>query len=308
MHDELVGSANAYYIKLGAKGGWEEPAIKDGFLILGYESIPHEKCKEGRWDELRPHFGDLADPGSVTRHISQIRAFYEAPTDAIWVTFHADSMWWCQATAEIVVDQTGVKRRKTVNGWSNKDRLGRPLLKSQLSGKLLAVEAFRGTICAIAERQYLVHKLNGTSEPRVEAARADFDRLVESAVTLIRNLHAKDFETLIDLIFRQSGWQRTGVAGETVKDIDLDLISPITKERIAVQIKARASKQVYADYLSRLSRMESYSRRYLITHSPSADLSEMVESKDELEIWTDKDIARLTVSTGLIEWLLDKAG
>jgi len=225
-----IKADQAYFIKLGGGGLWERPAIESGCLMLGYHELPHALCLEGRWDQLRECFGPTADPGAVTRHINQVRCFYEAPEDAIWVTFHADSMWWCRSAEGVEVDVNGTKLRKALGGWSNKDLHGRELFKSQLSGKLLAVESFRGTICSVSERPYLLHKLNGTLEPHVEAARSDFNRLVESVIPVIKDLHFKDFETLVDLIFRQSGWQRTGVSGETVKDIDLDLISPITKE------------------------------------------------------------------------------
>lgn len=277
--------------------------------MLGYHDLPHEPCLEGRWDDLRQYFAPNSDPGAVTRHINQVRCFYEAPSDAIWVTFHADCMWWCRSFEGVEIDESGTRFRRAIGAWSKKDLLGRELLKSQLSGKLLAVESFRGTICSISERTYLLHKLNGTSEPHVEAARSDFNRLVESAIPVIKNLHFKDFETLVDLIFRQSGWQRTGVSGETVKDIDLDLMSPITKERVAVQVKAKATKQTYDDYVQRLGRMDSYARRYLVTHTPSPGLIEhAASSASELELWTPDVVARHTVSTGLIEWLLDKAG
>jgi hypothetical protein len=57
-------------------------------------------------------------------------------------------------------------------------------------------------------------------------------------IPIIKELHPKDLEIFTDLVFRQSGWQRVGVSGGTEKDIDLDLISPVTGERIAVQIAA----------------------------------------------------------------------
>ena len=80
-------------------------------------------------------------------------------------------------------------------------------------------------------------KINGTAQPHVLAAQRALEALVVSLVPIVQKLHRKDLELLTDLIFRQSGWNRIGVTGGTTKDIDLDLLSPLTGERIAVQIK-----------------------------------------------------------------------
>ena len=96
---------------------------------------------------------------------------------------------------------------------------------SALGCKLLATESFQGTICSVSERAYLIHKINGTEEPHVQAAQHALDALIASLVPIIQRLHPKDLELLTDLIFRQSGWNRIGVVGGTTKDIDLDLLS-----------------------------------------------------------------------------------
>lgn len=57
---------------------------------------------------------------------------------------------------------------------------------------------------------------------------------------LIQNLQWKDFETLIDLIFRQAGWQKVGQTGKTQKTLDLELLAPVTGETAIVQIKAQS--------------------------------------------------------------------
>jgi hypothetical protein len=69
----------------------------------------------------------------------------------------------------------------------------------------------------------LLHKINGTVAPHVEAAQLAFSELVNTLIPIIKNLHEKDLEILADLIFRQAGWNRIGVLGGTEQDIDLDL-------------------------------------------------------------------------------------
>ena len=133
------------------------------------------------------------------------------------------------------------KTRNVAGKWNDCDIEGNPLIKARLSGKLLAVQGFQGTICSVKEQDYLLHKINATSEPHVAEAQTAQENLITALIPIIKNLHPNDLEILTDLIFRQAGWQRTGVAGKTEKDIDLDLLSPITEERIAIQVKSRAS-------------------------------------------------------------------
>lgn len=308
MASNPVKTKQALFIKLGHGGSWEKTCIDGGFLRLGYHEVLHDLCESNNWELARAAFADHSDSGSVTRHINQVKLFYEAPEDTIWITFYADSMWWCRAHESVELLPDGSKKRNVVSKWSNTDITGKKLLKSQISGKLLAVQAYRGTICAVSELDYLLHKINGTLEPHVEVAQESLRSLIGNIVPIIKNLHFKDFETLIDLIFRQAGWQRTGVSGETEKDIDLDLISPITKERIAVQVKAKATLQTYNDYKNRLGIMDIYSRRYFVTHTPNNQLQSSIDGNDaELELWTPEIVAKHAVCNGLVEWLLDKA-
>ena len=58
-----------------------------------------------------------------------------------------------------------------------------------------------------------------------------------------------DFEIFVDLLFRSDGWSRIGTLGKTTKDIDIELISPITNERAIVQVKSQSNLGVYKDYL-----------------------------------------------------------
>lgn len=44
------------------------------------------------------------------------------------------------------------------------------MLKGRLSGRLLAVQGFQGTICTVSDLDYLLHKINGTVEPHVATA------------------------------------------------------------------------------------------------------------------------------------------
>lgn len=305
-----IKANNAFFIKLGGRGEWESESIKNGTLRLGYHEVSHENCLNAEWDKLRSDFKGT-DEGSITRHINQVKQFYTEPETTLWVTFHSDSLWWCFAKSEVIQLDDGSKIRHVVDKWKKTDIHGSPLIKNHLSGKLLAVQGFRGTICSIKEHKYLLHKINGTFEQHVADAQKAIDHLINALIPIIRNLHPKDLEILTDLIFRQGGWQRTGVAGEVEKDIDLDLMSPITCERIAIQIKSQASLSIYEKYKKVFSTMESsYQRFYFVTHTPSPDLKKHFGNQkidDNCVLWDEEELAKLSVRSGLADWLMDKA-
>ncbi len=304
-----VAAKKALFIKLGPKGSWEKDCIKKGVLMLGYHEVPHTLALAGEWEKARGSFPSINDAGTITRHIDQVRQFYEEPASTLWVTFYADCLWWCFAAPGVTCNDDLTKTRHCVDGWSCLDIHGQHLFKGRLSGKLLAVQSFQGTVCLVRELPYLMHKLNGTNEPRVAAAQAAIASLVEAAIPIIKNLHPKDFETFVDLIFRQAGWQRTGVAGGVERDIDLDLLSPITQERIAVQVKSKSTLPVFRDYQQKFQDMQGFSRFYFVTHSPNNALAAIPKESGDgaFIIWDDADLAGLAVRNGLIGWLVDRA-
>lgn len=304
-----VDAAKALFIKLGQSGEWERDCINQGVLRLGYHALPHDRCLASDWEAARTAFSSNADPGSVTRHLNQVQQFYEEPASTLWITFYSDRLWWCFSEPNVTRLSDGSKTRPVIGSWSDKDVNGTPLLKGRLSGKLLAVQGFQGTICSVKEREYLLHKINGTSEPHIAEAQLAVEKLVSSVVPIIRNLHPKDLETLADLIFRQAGWQRTGVAGEVEKDIDLDLLSPITQERIAIQVKSKASESLYRSYQAKYSDMRGFSRFYFLTHSPDLALKNLSSepSDGSFVFWGAEQLALQAVRNGLVGWLIDKA-
>lgn len=305
-----INASLALYIKLGDGGTWESDCIAGGTLRLGYLEFPHDLCIQGRWEEVSGKARSSSkDQGAATRHVNQVRQFYESPPSTLWVIFHADRLWWCFADSEVARLDDGTKIRRVLDHWRDSDVTGRPLIKAHLSGRLLATQGFRGTICSVRELSYLLHKINGTTPPTLGAAQDALTVLQSRLVPIIQGLHEKDFEIFTDLIFRQAGWQRTGVVGGVERDIDLDLISPVTEERIAVQIKSRASQAVCEQYRTKYSDMRGFARFYFVTHSPTPELEEEAASLDDAAFvyWGPQELAKFAVRNGLVGWLMDKA-
>ena len=306
---EPIKPVKALFIKLGEGGKWAKDCTRDGTLRLGYVQIPHDSCISSNWAAARASFPADKDRGSVTRHIDQMLKFYEEPETTLWITFHSDRLWWSFANPEIKQLPDKTKIRNVIGQWRDTDINGCMLIKGHLSGKLLSVQGFQGTICSVSELSYLLHKINGTSETHVIKAQDALNNLIDTLVPIIKNLHPKDLETLTDLIFRQAGWQRTGVAGEVEKDIDLDLQSPITQERIAIQVKSKVSLSVYLAYLAKFKDMRGFSRFYFVTHSPSEKLrnNQADETDSNFVFWDVNELAQQAARNGLVGWLIDKA-
>jgi hypothetical protein len=166
------------------------------------------------------------------------------------------------------------------------------------------MQGYRGTICKVKEFEYLVQKINGIVQPAVEEAeqaKAEFEKKIE---ILIRRLTWKDFELLIDLLFREAGWQRMAPVGKTEKLIDIDLHSPISGERFLVQVKASANYAKLQKFIEGLSEYEDYNHAYFIVHTPSDDLIDA--QREEVDVWLPNEIARHVVMYGLADWVINK--
>ncbi|MBN45314.1 MAG: hypothetical protein CMH23_02455 [Methylophaga sp.] len=305
-----ITATKALYIKLGEGGGLAHDCIENGYLQIRYEGVNHEMCMQGRWEEIKNTFPYGSNASSKTHHRNQVQKFYEEPETTLWVTFHGGALYWCFSKQEITFNDDETKTRPVINSWQNTNLKGEDLITAVLSGKLLATQAFQGTICEIRELSYLLHKINGTIEPHIAKAESALEDLVLASIPIIKNLHHDDLEILTDLIFRQAGWQRTGVSGGTLKDIDLDLISPITSERIAVQVKSRANASNYNDYKMRFETMIGFNKFYFVTHSPTQQLINQLNNDDEddgIIFWDAYKLAEYSVKNGLTGWLINKA-
>lgn len=308
-----VTARRALYIKLGHGGEWEEDCLSRATLRFGYRETPHDLCMNRHWaDVQREREGSRGSKGAATSDTTQIRYFYEAGADTLWVTFARHALWWCFANAEVRLLPDRTKERSAVDSWRNTDVNGRPLLMSALSGQLLATQGFRGTICTVKELDYLLARINGAERAETRLATEAMSELAARLEAVIRTLTWRDFELLIDLLFRQAGWQRVSSVGATIRDLDFEVISPITQERIGVQVKARANREVFEEYRDRrLAAMEGFSKFYFAVHSPATDLLQLRASSEvgeaTVELLLPARIAELAAGYGLAQWIIDKA-
>jgi hypothetical protein len=134
--------------------------------------------------------------------------------------------------------------------------------------------------------------------------------LILAVAAAIKNLHWKDFELLVDLVFRQSGWRRVSAVGEKMKSVDIELEDTITGDQYQVQVKSRATTETAAACRAELS-SSSFRKSYLVVHSwegtPFAMARDSQAGSDAaFEVILCERLSRMVVEAGLTGWLRDK--
>jgi len=302
---EKVLAREVKYIKLGEGGEWEPECLATGTIRFGYHDTPHQMCLEGKWEDVHKVWLPLRNnnPSTATSDVRQIKAFYTATPDIVFITLSQGLMHWCQPCGDVIELEDGSRMRPTVNGWHSISLAGHLLSHSVLSGELLATQNYRGTICDVRLASYALRKINDELSPEIIAADLAEAQYLKAISGLCSLLTWQDFELLVDLIFSASGWRRTGALGRTQKMVDIELELPTTQERAFVQVKSVADESVLSEYLSLFQASHSYSRMFFVWHRGA--LREDREH-DGVTLIGPNRLAELIVSTGLTRWLRDK--
>lgn len=299
-----------FFIKLGSGGSWNKECIEKGIVKIGFKEIDIEDIQQNRWGKIHDYYLKESSGPWASIYTNQIKNFYLADEKTLWITFYNQKLWWCSAKKPIYGNPDKTKYKETVDGWSSKDIFGKELLMNNLSGTLLAVQGFRSTICNVKESSYIIDKINAKISPEVVRLEDDLKQLIKSVGNLVKRLTPKDFELLVDLIFRGMGCQRVGVVGGPQKTVDIELFSPVIGERYLVQIKSKTNFRQFQEYQHRFLEHVSYGKYYYVYHTTTdKKLEDYVDSGDAaMVIWRLEDISRHTINAGLIPWLINKTG
>jgi hypothetical protein len=302
-----ISAKTVRYIKLGKGGRWDDVALDRGELHFGYGKSPHELALAGDLEALKQHLIGL---GKDAREAREVMDFYELGSDCLWITFARDHLWWAFAAPEVIwvggdCQSVGLRTRKTIGGWRNKDTKGKPLKMGLLSTALTKVASYRRTICTVKAQEYLLRRINGIEEPIVVKGAEAQKALLSITLEALKLLSWKDFETLIDIIFARSGWNRVSLLGSTKKLVDLELEHPVINERAAVQVKSVASQKTLDSYITRTDETEQFDRFFFICHSPKGTLS-APEDRPDIHVWTGPELGTTIMRLGLHDWVMEK--
>lgn len=299
-----ITASSIYYIKLGRGGDWETKSLRDGILRFGYGQAPHDLCSSGDWKGVWDIMMSIrGDAGAATRDVNQIKVFYESDKNSLFITFVGGLLFWCRPSGPVELLGDGTHRRSTVEGWRNTSVGGQALSTDRLSGGLLKIQMFRGTICEVQASEYLLRKINDQLSPEVAAAEDAERALMKAIIKMMRLLTWKDFELLVDLLFSNSGWRRLSPVGKTQKTVDWELILPITDERAFVQVKSHATISALRDYEKYLTQTNAYDRMFFVWHT--GDIPDEGSREDVILLGPEK-LARMVLDAGLSAWLREK--
>jgi len=303
---ELIACKNAYYVKLGRNGMWEESSLKKNIIRIGWTRQTLSDINAGRWEKIQKQLEkEVVDKGTATRDCRALRMLCDSTNDDIWITFHGNQLWWCKVTDPRIHEDKFSKYRK-VDRWHCRNIFDDPLLVTEIPGRIAKLQGFRGTICKVSEADELTRLINRQHSSEYAAIVHSKEDLCRHVETGLRRLHWKDFETLVDLLFRATGWRRVSVLGETMKFSDIELEEPITGEMYQVQVKSTATTRDLRQYTDTFAGGK-YRRLFFVVHTPDRKLTDTPQAADgPVQIILPRRLAEMVVELGLLNWLLNK--
>lgn len=313
MSDVAFDPKDIRYIKLGSGGAWERTSLEGGTLEWGNDDDPHEMAAGGAWDAMHGYYRDTGRPrATATSYVREARDFYSGDRNTLWITFSGGYLWWAFANPEVF--DRGASRepgqaaryRKITGGWRNTDLRGRELRMADLSTSLTQLSAYRQTICSVSASDYLLRRIRCEEGADALTARYAREALSHALLPIIQMLHQNDFELFVDLLFSAMGWRRVSILGGTMKDIDLLLELPATRERAVVQVKSKADQPLADRCIGAMATGWPDARAYFVCHTAPASLSPPA-GNDRAEVLTGHQLAGAAIDHGLTPWLMTKA-
>jgi hypothetical protein len=299
---------NAFFIKLGRGGAFEADSIDTGKMRFGWQPQSLDDINAHSWDvieqQLRREF-EGKPAGVATTDFRALRNIVESTPDDVWITFHQAKLWWARLASTPVEEDSVSRFRRTIGPWSDKAANGRLLVANDLPGKIAQLQGFRGTVCRVQYAELLQRTLCGIRSALATNISTSRASLAQHLAEGIKELHWKDFETLVDLVFRGSGWVRVSVLGQQAKAYDLELREPITKARAVVQVKSKADLADLSSTIAQFS-ADDFWRVFFVVHSPAMDLENAADIPDYVDIVSPQRLAELAIDVGAVAWIEDK--
>lgn len=198
----------AFYIKLGRGGMWEKDSIETGKLRLGWSGQATADINAGNWDKIERQLREKdggKKVGATTSDLNALRTLSGCAEGTMWITFYQSKLWWARLAPGLIEEDAISKFRRTAEPWRDEDVNGRLLAVNNLPGKISQLQGFRATVCRVRYPDLLARTLNGSRSDHATAISAQRAKLSELLTEAIKELHWKDFETLVDLVFRDAG-------------------------------------------------------------------------------------------------------
>ncbi|WP_300394124.1 hypothetical protein [Henriciella sp.] len=302
-----IAPTKARFIKLGPGNAWAGRAIEEDKLYFGDPDIPFDVVTSSNWESVHNHWlAKGASKASASDSTRELREFCDPDPDALWITFFHGRLWWGFADDDVhrpgpPESETGFARA-VIGGWRSTNVAGNPLYLTDLSTALLQTRAYRRTVCSVSARDYLIRKINGETDPRLERFRALEIELVNELDQLIRELNETDFEILIDLLAARLGWVRRSALGGAQADVDFVADLPALGVCGFFQVKSKADALALKQFLDTIPDRGPTRRAIFACHSFKGG-NVLPEAT---EVWSGADLASKVLHAGLQEWVLQQ--
>lgn len=315
----MVKFEKAFYIKLGEGGKWENDSIENGKIRIGWRNVPIELLQKNNWDEIKQlvdkDFNERGKKNGSTNDFNALKNICNSNENTVFITFSNGKMYWATAKNNSINEDSISKYMLTSFPWSDKDIENFKTFEiNQISGRITKYQLYMGTCCKIGndigEFDYLKQIINKQESEDCIKLISSIELLKDSLIKPIQTLIPKDFEILIDLIFRNNGWRRTSVLGEVMKFFDLVLEEPFTNKLFGVQIKSSCGVSDFKNYADKFESdySNNFDTLYFIVHSPKnkENLIELSKQYENTKLLTVEEIADLVINAGLVKWIMDK--
>jgi hypothetical protein len=171
-----------------------------------------------------------------------------------------------------------------------------------LPGTVSAAAGFRATVAKPKAWETILRIIRDEQDPdaiKAANARASYVAAIDN---MVRRLHWKDFELLIDLVLARTGWTRISDLGGTQKDVDMEVGNSTADEIAFVQVKSSADQAELNRYIDRFDlQSDRYARMIFAVHTPHGSIPATDDPR--VQVWTGERIAQLVVRLGLGEWI-----
>lgn len=301
---ELPGSVR--FIRLGQGGCWAKRSRDQQQLHAGWDD-----CDQAALAANDPNYVETGGrfKGKSLRQDSELQHLLDRPSRHLWITTDNGLLWWTLVEDGIHFTGTGSTKEQgnfylsCRQPWSELSLKGVSLELEALPGPVGVVAGFRATCCIPKHTEAILRAIRGEEPPEVKRyteARRDFVSAIDE---MVKNLHWRDFEALVDLIFARGGYVRVSRRGGTMESVDLELNHPESGEVIAVQVKAAfVPEQVREFSKKQLSRGRPPDKLFFVTLADSEPIADGVFG------WNCRRIAELVVDRGLGTWVVSRVG
>ena len=306
---DKVSFKEAFFIKLGKQGRWEDELDNGNKARIGWSNIDTGDIQNENWSKIKQiinqDFSERGKKTGATQDFNALKSFCDATDNDIFITFYDSKLFWCFLSNEKLHQDEFSKYRTTSLNWSCRNIKGEIIYINKISGKISKTQGFRATLCKIEEKESLLRIINAERSPIVEQLEIKKTELNNCLQEALSELHWKDCEVLADLIFRQSGWRRISTLGESMKYVDIELVDPITKDLYQVQVKAAATINDFEDYAEKFTG-NGFKKMFFVTFNKNTPLNDYSHNYDNVQLLTGNKLADLIIDLGLTNWVLDK--